>query len=643
MVLAPYGHDADEICRILQEAAFQTQPCADVATLCSAIREGAATAIISQEALTPDAREHVKTAVEGQPPWSDFPLLILTLHSGGQGNGWQLLQDLSKVTQIRLLERPLRSPALVAAVRATVRMRCRQCKVADDLAARRQAEQSLRRQQQLLQQVIDTIPVMLFIWDPALRRFTSNRHVEQVLGWTAADLVAGDFMEKAYPDPDYRAMVSECMAAPTPGWREFNVTAKDGTVVPSQWANFRLNDDVRIGIGLDLRERKQAERKLKQLNETLELQESERTAVAERRAHDLSRLAAELSEAEHRERKRLARLLHDDLQQLLLAMKLRLPVILETDSSHLAEHVAKFDEMISECLNTSRDLTRELSPPVIEYGSLPEVLAWLGGWFGETHHLEVGLDIPGNMPDAPEYLRVFVFDAVRELLFNVVKHSGTLEAQIGLRLEERRLVVEVSDHGDHFDPAAVRVRLQHPEGFGLFNIRERLEALGGRLEIAKAPGGGACFRLLLPAEAQDPLPPPETADAPLRRRRPRKDGIRLLVVDDHQVVREGMVELLNREDNLVVVGEAANGEEAIRLVESLCPDAVLMDVDLPGISGIETTREIKRRRDDTVVIGLSLHEDDSIRRAMTEAGADCYVSKHAPATVLVEAIFQKCF
>jgi signal transduction histidine kinase len=118
----------------------------------------------------------------------------------------------------------------------------------------------------------------------------------------------------------------------------------------------------------ELAARRRAEDDLHRLNESLEQQVAERTAVAEQRAHGLQRLAAELNEAEHRERQRLAKLLHNDLQQLLLAVKLRLPVLMECPRDELEQHVARIDQLLAECLSTSRNLTHELSPRCFRSG-----------------------------------------------------------------------------------------------------------------------------------------------------------------------------------------------------------------------------------------------------------------------------------
>lgn len=131
------------------------------------------------------------------------------------------------------------------------------------IARKRKAEAALEQERELLTRIIEAIPVMISIYDPALRTFRFNRELREVLGWTEADAADGDFMAKVYPDPSYRQQVSEYMQSLTPGWRDFEVTAKDGRKVPSTWANVRLTNNVAVGIGLDIRERKASEEALR--------------------------------------------------------------------------------------------------------------------------------------------------------------------------------------------------------------------------------------------------------------------------------------------------------------------------------------------------------------------------------------------
>ncbi|MGE5610847.1 MAG: PAS domain-containing protein [Bacillota bacterium] len=113
---------------------------------------------------------------------------------------------------------------------------------------------------ELLQGIIEHIPVLLCLWDPQLRSFRFNKHLRDTLGWTEADAAEGDFMAKVYPDPAYRQEVIAYMQSLQPGFRDLRTTAKDGTAIDVSWANIALPDGRTVGIGVDVRQRKQVER-----------------------------------------------------------------------------------------------------------------------------------------------------------------------------------------------------------------------------------------------------------------------------------------------------------------------------------------------------------------------------------------------
>lgn len=115
-------------------------------------------------------------------------------------------------------------------------------------------------------------------------------------------------------------------------------------------------------------------------------------------------------------------------------------------------------------------------------------------------------------------------------------------------------------------------------------------------------------------------------------------AIRILIADDHGVLRAGLRALLNAEPDLEVVGEAADGNEALRLVEKLRPDVLLLDISMPGPGGIEVTRRVKRAQPDTRVLILTVHEDEGLLREAIRAGAAGYIVKRAVESELINAI-----
>jgi NarL family two-component system response regulator LiaR len=114
--------------------------------------------------------------------------------------------------------------------------------------------------------------------------------------------------------------------------------------------------------------------------------------------------------------------------------------------------------------------------------------------------------------------------------------------------------------------------------------------------------------------------------------------ITILLADDHVLVRQGTRELLEREKDMEVIGEAGDGEEAVQLTTALHPDVVIMDIAMPKMSGIEATRRIKDVQRDTAVLVLSAYDDDQYIFALLEAGAAGYLLKDVPSQELVEAI-----
>ena len=245
---------------------------------------------------------------------------------------------------------------------------------------------------------------------------------------------------------------------------------------------------------------------LRALNATLEQRVMERTAIAERRAEQLRRLASQLAHAEERERHRVARILHDQLQQLLVGARLKVAMLRRRlDDDKLSQASSEIDLLIQQCLDESRALTRQLSPPVLYDAGLVAGLQWLARQMSQQWGLAVDVHASDAAEPADESIRVLLFQAVRELLLNVVKHAETKSARVEVtRLDNGRLRVGVFDEGAGFDPLAVQARADDG-GFGLFSLRERLESMGGSFRVDTAPGEGTRATAEIPGNLAGPL------------------------------------------------------------------------------------------------------------------------------------------
>jgi PAS domain S-box-containing protein len=418
-----------------------------------------------------------------------------------------------------------------------------------------------------------------------------------------------------------------------------------------------------LAIGI---ERKTAETQLRQHQEQLQAFADQLEQLVDERTQELVQsrdqlraLATELNLAEQRERKRVAAELHDYLAQLLVLAKMKLGQgkRLANRMPACLEFIKESEDALTEALTYTRTLVADLSPPVLHDFGLPTALGWLGQQM-ERHQLKVSVRVvPEIHARVPTDRALLVFQSVRELLMNIAKHSGTGEACLSLEHSDRGLRIEVRDEGKGF---TVSPESGPSTKFGLFSIRERMRALGGTFDIDSMPGKGTTAVLTLPFDdecviergpAQDALdheasartssgggesasfhiPPPPTAAEGAK-------PIRVLLVDDHAMVRQGLRSVLDGYADIEVVGEASNGEEAVAMTDRLRPSLVLMDINMPKMSGVDATAHIKTRHPDIVVVGLSVQTSHETHLAMLKAGATRLLTKEAAVEQLHHAI-----
>ncbi len=356
--------------------------------------------------------------------------------------------------------------------------------------------------------------------------------------------------------------------------------------------------------------------------------EVELLARIERTERDNQRLQAltrELVEVEERTRARMARVIHDELQQILVAISFSLGTIHDEESASKR----RTRQLVSTAIQRSRELSTELSPPILQDGSLEDALRWLARESQRLHGIQVHVqvDLPGRIRS--DDIRRTVFRLVQEALLNISKHAGTRQAWVELCRDGRGdVVVSIVDQGQGFDPDG------GPGGFGTRTLRQRIENFGGRFTLTSRPGKGTRVEATLPCGVLEPEPQP---GAPARPAQPA-GPLRVLVVDDHALIRTGLCELLEDADGFEVAAVASSGEQALALLGSQPVDAVLLDVNLPDIGGIEIARRARALWPALRIVGLSMHDDPAIADAMRRAGADAFLSKSAQLDRILEAL-----
>jgi PAS domain S-box-containing protein len=297
---------------------------------------------------------------------------------------------------------------------------------------------------------------------------------EKLIGTLFRDLIVRE--EKSKFEEIFRN------AGPDGVREEFHLQTDSGNRIPVQLSIYQLGTDVINGIAVlatDLSERVQSEAKIRSLT-------------------------YELTQAEQEERHRISQVLHDDLQQRLFALKAQLSFLTDVIwKDHLSPNVSsdldQIQASLSEAIAITRNLSIDLSPVFLQGTSLTEPMTWLAARMKEQYGLQVELEAKEDFNHLDNHMRLQLFQSIRELLFNVVKHSGVLEAKIAFEQVNERNRITVSDDGKGFDAEAV---LQNPKmAHGLLIIQDRLNLLGCRMDVISKPGKGTYIVIELPTES----------------------------------------------------------------------------------------------------------------------------------------------
>lgn len=525
-----------------------------------------------------------------------------------------------------------------------------------DITQRLQSEGAVREREARFRNMADSAPVMIFITSSAGVCTYLNRQWHEFTGQTEETGLGTGWITRIHKDD--RLQLSELLHdRDSMGLRrlECRVQRLDGEF---RWALCSLSSMIGdggrwegyIGSIIDITDRRVAEETLKRSSEVLERQVTERTSALRHSRERLRALTHQLTRSEHQERRRIAGELHDYLAQLLVAAHLKLaqdtrPLTTKEDKALTKD----LERILDDALTYTRSLVAKLSPPVLYHLGLPQALQWLAEQMTQEHELvvETAFDLFPSFPKLPDDMAAVLYQSVRELLFNVIKHAGPSQAQIVLRTTpDQQLVIVVTDQGRGFDCSKLDQSSTIPTSFGLFSIKERMEALGGSMSINSRLGQGTSVILLCPLTIA-----PKTDNSQSTRSegnatvstsaalQPER-ALRVLLVDDHAMVRQGIRALLEQRPGVEVVGEAWDGQHACELVATLHPEVIVMDANMPRLDGIEATRRIKQTHPQMVIIGLSVQTANQVATSMLQAGASAYLTKESAGEQLYETILE---
>lgn len=216
----------------------------------------------------------------------------------------------------------------------------------------------------------------------------------------------------------------------------------------------------------------------------------------------MRQLTLDLTDAEHRERQQIAEILHDDFQQILVAAQMKLQACLRKSSPDLSAG-EEVSQLLDQMLHVSRNLTTDLHPAVLDKQNLPAAIQWLGETFKQRFGLMVTVELqvsPQSNP-GPMALRRLIYDAVRELLFNIVKHGKTDQAWVKVCCDDGSpWTFEIEDRGAGFSDTEGKDVAVGKTNLGLTTVRRRIREIGGTMDVESKPGQGTRILLTVPLE-----------------------------------------------------------------------------------------------------------------------------------------------
>ncbi|MEK6756284.1 MAG: PAS domain S-box protein [Bacteroidota bacterium] len=260
----------------------------------------------------------------------------------------------------------------------------------------------------------------------------------------------------------------------------------------------------------DVTERKKTEEALQRAHAELEMRVRERTAELARAnrdlmeyQHQLRLMASELSLLQEEERRKMATYLHDTIGQALAVAKIKLKGVQEAVwSNGILDSTNEILELIDFAIQETRSLTFDLSPPILYELGFESAVEWLAEQIAEKQNLRITYHNDRAEKPLGNDIRVVLFQTMRELLRNVVKHAQAKNVKISLCREEGILRIDVEDDGIGFDTSQIFSYRSKNRGFGLFDIRERLRHLGGHVEVKSQAGVGTHVTLTAPVRVE---------------------------------------------------------------------------------------------------------------------------------------------
>lgn len=612
LVLMPTAKDSERTRSALSGVGLECLVCKDLASLCLELKQGAGVALLTEEAITASREGCLQEVLRGQPPWSDFPLVVLA-REGSEG------ANLRESMNATLVERPVRFRSLVSVVRAALRSRRYQYAIRDHLAQREEQAETIRQSEERLRRMInvDAVGVLVFAL-PEGRLINANEFFLRMFGYSRAEVEAGTVTWRTLTPSEYMQVSLEQLekfeTTGRIGPYEKEYFHKDGSRAWMVFAGAALGDGTIVEYCIDVSDRKRAEEALRE---------------ADRKKDDfIAMLAHELRNplAPIRNGLQVIRLAAGDVDTVSQTR-----TMMDRQLSHMVR-------LIDDLLDVSR-ISRNKMELRIERVLLSDVVATAV----ETARPLIeaaGHELTISLPPQPVFLDADLTRLAQvfsNLLTNSAKYTQPGgKIRLAAQQDAAELEVTVSDNGigiptealpkifDMFSQVDRSIeRSSGGLGIGLALVKGLVEMHGGTVTVdSPSLGGGSTFSVKLPLAEWRPVPEPSNLQNGTH-----QPGRRILVVDDNTdsaATMAMMLRLLGDE-----VRTASDGLAAVETAEDFLPHIILMDIGMPRLNGLDATRRIRQRPwgEQMKIVALTGWGQDGDKERTRAAGCDGHLVK----------------
>jgi PAS domain S-box-containing protein len=501
-----------------------------------------------------------------------------------------------------------------------------------DISDRKQVETSLRLSEERLHLFITHAPAALAMFDRDMRYLAVSRRWITDYGLRDGEILGRSHYE-VFPEiaEHWKVVHRRGLAGEVGRADDDRFERADGSV---QWLRWEVRpwqaiDGTIGGIVIfteDITERKRDDEALRRGERQLQ--------IAHQRLRALSRQLIETQEAE---RRRIARELHDEIGQSLTVAKINLQVARQAAGASPPRQIDETISILDTTLGQVRDLSLRLRPAMLDDLGLVSAIRWHVDTQANRAGFTARIDADPLETRLPPEIEITCFRILQEAITNVIRHAHANTVTVELRDEPDGLRLSIRDDGDGFDVATARQRAVSGSSMGLLSMEERATLAGGRPFNRLCPRRRNDGKLLAAATGRwnDASGLRERS---LTTERPAMKTIRVLLADDHTLMRGGIRALLNNLPDVEVVAETGDGRSAIELIEQHRPNVALIDISMPELSGIEVTTRAAKLSPNTRVIILSMHTSEEFVVQALRAGAAGYLLKESGTAELEAAV-----